>query len=422
MADVNIPNLPQATSVNGVDLLEIYQSGANKYGTFSLLPVSTLQAAAIAAAQAAAIAASQPVNTNLTTIAGLTPTAGDTLQWVGSAWANQNASQVKTSLSLNNVTNDAQVKLSSFTAKGDIFIGTGASAGSRLAVGTNNFVLTADSTQATGYKSSDPSLNPLITAKIRTRLTANSNFYVNSSTGNDSTGDGSSGTPWATIQKAIDTIHDGYDLAGFTVQINATGTFSAGAIISGPFVGQKGDTDVFISGSSCTLSLTTTTAGFNITGGARVKIGSITASSTTNTTIFLANDGGTVVTLTAMSIGAIGSGNHIQAGNGAVVLANATTWAITGNCGRHVYVSTNAVVNIVGTAYTISASLTWSLSFVAADTMGNLEANSCTGLGTAATGTRYTQNGLSLIWTGGGGASYFPGNAAGTTANSAVYV
>jgi hypothetical protein len=37
-------------------------------------------------------------------------------------------------------------------AKGDLIIGTGADAFSRLAVGTNNYVLTADSTQATGVK------------------------------------------------------------------------------------------------------------------------------------------------------------------------------------------------------------------------------------------------------------------------------
>jgi len=37
-------------------------------------------------------------------------------------------------------------------AKGDLIIGTGADAFSRLAVGTNNYVLTADSTTATGVK------------------------------------------------------------------------------------------------------------------------------------------------------------------------------------------------------------------------------------------------------------------------------
>ena len=41
-------------------------------------------------------------------------------------------------------------------AKGDLIVGTGADAFSRLAVGTNNYVLVADSTQATGVKWAAP--------------------------------------------------------------------------------------------------------------------------------------------------------------------------------------------------------------------------------------------------------------------------
>jgi hypothetical protein len=45
-------------------------------------------------------------------------------------------------------------------AKGDLIAGTGADAFSRLAVGTNNQVLTADSAQATGMKWATPSSTP----------------------------------------------------------------------------------------------------------------------------------------------------------------------------------------------------------------------------------------------------------------------
>lgn len=44
------------------------------------------------------------------------------------------------------------INASTFTNKGDIITATGAGAVTRLGVGTNNFVLTADSTQATGIK------------------------------------------------------------------------------------------------------------------------------------------------------------------------------------------------------------------------------------------------------------------------------
>lgn len=59
-------------------------------------PVSTAQGVAIAAAQAA----SQPLDADLTTIAGLTATTGNVIQAVANAWASQTPAQVKTSLTL----------------------------------------------------------------------------------------------------------------------------------------------------------------------------------------------------------------------------------------------------------------------------------------------------------------------------------
>ena len=49
MANKNISDLPSATTMSGADLHEIQQGGVNKQATASLFPVSTAQAAAIAA-------------------------------------------------------------------------------------------------------------------------------------------------------------------------------------------------------------------------------------------------------------------------------------------------------------------------------------------------------------------------------------
>lgn len=63
-------------------------------------------------------------------------------------------------------------------------------------------------------------------------LTATTNYYVNDATGNDTTGDGSSGTPWATLQKAFN-ILSGVHTGGQTVNINvADATYTAGLNIS----------------------------------------------------------------------------------------------------------------------------------------------------------------------------------------------
>ncbi len=58
---------------------------------------------------------------------------------------------------LGNLTNDAQVKLSIVTTKGDLIVATGNATVSRLGVGTNGQVLTADSTQTNGIKWATPS-------------------------------------------------------------------------------------------------------------------------------------------------------------------------------------------------------------------------------------------------------------------------
>jgi hypothetical protein len=64
------------------------------------------------------------------------------------------------------------------------------------------------------------------------KLTANRTYYV-ATTGNDTTGDGSSGNPWLTITKALDYVARNLFLAGYTVKIQlADGTYN-GATVNG---------------------------------------------------------------------------------------------------------------------------------------------------------------------------------------------
>lgn len=63
-----------------------------------------------------------------------------------------NITLTKTDIGLSNVTNDIQIKVSDYTAKGIILVGTGSATYSGLPVGTDGFVLTADSAQASGVK------------------------------------------------------------------------------------------------------------------------------------------------------------------------------------------------------------------------------------------------------------------------------
>src|ERR1035437_3799200 len=67
---------------------------------------------------------------------------------------------------------------------------------------------------------------------VRTVLTADTTFYV-ATTGNDSTGDGSVGNPWATLQYTLNFVCSKLDLTGFNVHVQLVdGTYTGAS--SGP--------------------------------------------------------------------------------------------------------------------------------------------------------------------------------------------
>jgi hypothetical protein len=77
----------------------IYARQDHTHGT-PAAPTAASVGADPAGAAAAAQAASQPLDADLTTIAGLTATTGNVIQAVASAWASQTPAQLKTSLTL----------------------------------------------------------------------------------------------------------------------------------------------------------------------------------------------------------------------------------------------------------------------------------------------------------------------------------
>jgi hypothetical protein len=121
------------------------------------------------------LAAKQAGDADLSAIAALSPSDDDILQRKSSAWTNRTPTQLKTDLSLTkgdvglgNVDNtsdtnkpistatqtalDGKTDESTLTTKGDLYVATAASTITRLPVGSNTHVLTADSAEASGIK------------------------------------------------------------------------------------------------------------------------------------------------------------------------------------------------------------------------------------------------------------------------------
>jgi hypothetical protein len=122
------------------------------------------------------------VSANLSAISALTPTNDDVIQRKAGAWTNRTPAQLKTDLSLTKAdvgltsvddTSDANKPVSTATAtalsgktdkstlttKGDIYVASAASTPARVGVGTNGFVLVADSAQTTGVKWAVPAVD-----------------------------------------------------------------------------------------------------------------------------------------------------------------------------------------------------------------------------------------------------------------------
>lgn len=252
---------------------------------------------------------------------------------------------------------------------------------------------------------------------FRKRLTTNTTFYV-ATTGNDSTGDGTSGTPWATIQHAVDVIRNSYDLAGYTATVNvAAGTYAPLAV-SGPIVGGN----LVIAGAS---SATTTVNGgsanaFAATYGATYKITGFTMTSAAGSCVFVGHIGNIELggDLVFGSAGGTAQIASAHPGSGIYVTGN---YSITGGAVFHVLADFNSAIIYTPNVITVTLTGTpaFSTAFAGVAVVSLLDAQGITFSGSA-TGTRFSADGLGVIRTNGAGASYFPGNASGVQTNGGI--
>lgn len=269
-----------------------------------------------------------------------------------------------------------------------------------------------------GYTVNATAATTLSGGTTREVLTANRTYYVRTD-GNDSNNGlaNTSGGAFKTIQKAIDVV-GGLDVSIYDVTIQvADGTYADGQITIKNFTGSGtatllGNTSDLTkvicqySGSGDTITLTAIRSRWTIKGlkiepssnqqcvGVRanssVILGANNYSATTSHHIFLT--GLSFVNITESYSVSGGGATHIRAENASVLQMSS------------------------GLTTTISNTPAFSSAWAYADRTSTVIAFSQTYSGSA-TGSRfYVANG-SLIFTNGGGASYFPGNSAGTGTN-----
>lgn len=259
----------------------------------------------------------------------------------------------------------------------------------------------------------------------RCRLGANTTVYVNIAESDANVGI-TAAEAWATPTFAYNTIRDRFDLNGYvlTVQMadGAYGNLSA----VGAVVGCKNASSLIFQGNAGTPSNVTFAAVASIaiqaSSGARLWLRGLLVSST-NLHGIVAVDAGTSVRVDAVDF------SHCPLGS-QMYLSNYSQMTIVGNYN----LSAEADIHITAAfaffdsegAYTFTFINGFSYNysaFVRSDFGALLDHKNATWAlagGASVTGKRYTANANSIIH-GTGSTTYFPGNAAGTTAGGAYY-
>jgi hypothetical protein len=261
----------------------------------------------------------------------------------------------------------------------------------------------------------------------RIKLTANTTFYVNAITGNDITGTGTVGAPWATRQKAVNVLANSYDLGGFNVTISCLGNFTAGVFQGAPLVGQTSASALIFDGGGTAQVSVVSSQCFNAGNAGQFTVQNFGLLSTSGST---AGDVGDALAVNQGTIlhggNTFGScvGSHIALNGSGGFIDAIASYSISGGAGvSHIFAQANATAFIGsggGITIALSGSPAFTGGFVTASIGGAVIYAGATFSG-GATGPRYSVSSGGIIQTSGGGANFFPGNAVGTNDGTGIY-
>lgn len=258
-------------------------------------------------------------------------------------------------------------------------------------------------------------------------LTANRDYYVrvDGNDSNDGLTDSAAGA-FLTIQRAVDEVAK-LEFRGYDVTINVgAGTYTDAVVLkrcnnqgnyNGGLPRLKGDEAtpsnviIQVDGTSCINTSFHT---------GHWRIGGFKLINTTSGGCLTVQNGCMIEMVGAMDFGSSASW-HIGVYQGGFFWLQ-SNYDITGSATAHYLARNNAYINLGG-GYTVTLAgvPNFSVYFAWALECATILASSTTFAGSGATGIRYRVELNGVINTNGGGAAYFPGNAAGGTATGGQY-
>ena len=294
-------------------------------------------------------------------------------------------------------------------AAGDILYATGADTLAKLAKGAALQILRQNS-----------ALTAPEWATVREFLTSNRTYYVRTDGSDSNTGlVDSAGGAFLTIQKAVNVVA-GLDLSTNSVTIQVrSGTYTGAVNITG---GWAGNGTVTLTGDTTTPSnvviSTTSSAAITVGNGASVRLEGFRLQTTTSGRGLSISEGARVIITGNMSFHTCVN-EHIVIGNNGY-LQIASNYGISGGATAHIAILLGGTAEWYSRTVTITNSPTVTI-FIFGSSGGVINTAGATYSG-AITAKRYDVSANAVVNTNGGGATYFPGGTAGTTATGGQYL
>ena len=256
-------------------------------------------------------------------------------------------------------------------------------------------------------------------------LQANTQFYLNSVTGNDNNNGLTSGTAWKTLQAAFTALSKYYS-NGFTMTLNISGSFTVSSVTQSFCANLFNLILNFSAGSSITATncpaITFQSCSVTLQGSSLFSSSGLTGSGA-GIGIILDANAIVVINSTGINFG-VCAFSHIYV-NPSAVCSLATGYTVSGSSGSHWVVVGGTIFStpVVGkNTITLTGPLTFT-NFASASNNGNINAQSANTIfaGTTPTGSRYSCIGCGVIATNGSGPNFLPGTVAGTQSSGGNY-